>query len=93
MLVLDRSGSMNGGTGFNPGPTSFDDLQYASKEFVGNFDNNRDRLGLVSFGTASAVDRVPATGFKPALPGLAHNDRRPDIRELGYALDSRSPKV
>ena len=70
MLVLDRSGSMNGGTGFNPGPTSFDDLQFASKEFVGNFDNNRDRLGLVSFGTATAVDRVPATGFKPALPNM-----------------------
>ncbi len=70
ILVLDRSGSMNGGTGFNPGPTSFDDLQFASKEFVGNFDNNRDRLGLVSFGTATAVDRVPATGFKPALPNM-----------------------
>ena len=67
MLVLDRSGSMNNSPGSSPGPTSFDDLQFAANQFVGNFDNNRDRLGLVSFGTSTALDRAPATGFKPAM--------------------------
>ena len=64
MLVLDRSGSMNRAPGSNPGPTAFDDLQAAATAFVDNFDNSRDRLGLVVFGTAARVDERPATNFK-----------------------------
>ncbi len=70
MLVLDRSGSMSGSPGSNPGPTAFDDLQFASGQFVDHFDATRDKLGLVSFGTATWLDRAPATAFKPDLVNL-----------------------
>ena len=70
MLVLDRSGSMSNSPGSNPGPTAFQDLQFASGQFVGHFDATRDKLGLVSFGTATWLDRAPATGFKPDLVNM-----------------------
>jgi len=67
MLVLDRSGSMNRAPGFNPGPTAFDDLRVAATEFVSYFDDLRDRLGVVSFGTSPHLDVAPATGFKTTV--------------------------
>jgi len=64
MLVLDRSGSLDRAPGLNPGPTAFDDLKNAASEFVGRFDDTRDKVGVVSFGSGSHVDFSPATGFK-----------------------------
>lgn len=69
-LVLDRSGSMNRAPGSNPGPTAFDDLQAASLEFLDFFDDSRDRLGLVVFGTAVNLDFAPSTGFKSSIASL-----------------------
>lgn len=47
VLVIDQSGSLadNG---------AWDDLQAAAKEFVGLFDDDFDRMGLVSFSTGAA---------------------------------------
>jgi Flp pilus assembly protein TadG len=69
-LVLDRSGSMNRAPGTNPGPTAFDDLKAASLEFLDFFDNSRDRLGLVVFGTGVNVDLAPATNFKTPITNI-----------------------
>jgi hypothetical protein len=59
MVVLDRSASLK-----NVG--AWDDVQRAAIEFVKKFDNNRDRVGLVTFGTGANVDYPLKTGFKTA---------------------------
>lgn len=57
MLVLDRSGSL-------AAANAWDDVQNAAKTFLGFFDNNGDRLGLVSFGSGANVDVPLGSGFK-----------------------------
>jgi hypothetical protein len=57
MLVLDRSGSIQ-----NLG--ACDDLRAAANSFVDTFVDGRDRLGLVTFGTAYRVDFAPAFDFR-----------------------------
>jgi Flp pilus assembly protein TadG len=69
-LVLDRSGSMNGAPGYSPGPTAFDDLKAASLEFLDFFDNTRDQLGLVVFGSSTRLEFMPATNFKGPIAAL-----------------------
>lgn len=59
MLVLDRSGSL-----VLVSPPAWDDVQAAASFFVNQFDNTRDRLGIVSFGTNARLDLAPATNFK-----------------------------
>jgi Flp pilus assembly protein TadG len=66
MLVLDRSTSL---------VDHFDDVQNASTFFVNQFDDTRDNVGLVSFGTNSRVERTPQTGFKAPLGTMIHNMR------------------
>lgn len=56
-LVIDRSGSLA-----NAG--AWDDVQEASKAFLNYFDNNSDRLGLISFATSANVDYPINNGFK-----------------------------
>jgi hypothetical protein len=56
MLVLDRSGSMAGA------PCA--DMISASKNFVDMFANQRDRLGMVTFGAASYLAYPPSQDFK-----------------------------
>jgi Flp pilus assembly protein TadG len=70
ILVLDRSGSMNRAPGANPGPTAFNDLKFAAKAIIDNFDVARDRLGLVSFGAGSHLDYTPQTNFKNPINGV-----------------------
>lgn len=69
-LVLDRSGSMNRAPGSGPGLSAFDDLKAASLEFLDYFDNSRDQLGLVVFGTSTRLDYAPSTNFKSSLTAL-----------------------
>ena len=73
MLVLDRSGSMFRALGANPGPRAINDLKFAAELFVEKFDNSRDRLGLVSYGTTSNLDYAPATNFKTSMVGHIRN--------------------
>jgi Flp pilus assembly protein TadG len=70
MMVLDRSGSMDRAAGFNPGPTAMDDMKVAAAEFVNQFDEGRDKLGFVSFGSAARVDYIPQSGFKAGANSL-----------------------
>ncbi len=57
VVVLDRSASLK-----NAG--AWDDVQEAARKFVQKFDNNRDRVGLVTFGTGGNVDYPLSSGFK-----------------------------
>jgi Flp pilus assembly protein TadG len=77
VLVLDRSGSMHRAAGFNPGPNAMDDMKFAAQEFVKQFDESRDKLGVVSFGAASRLDYSPQGNFKAgavALIGSLYSD-------------------
>ena len=63
MLVLDRSGSMCGGSNPCNGTTGDDGgeaLQSAVPNFVDDFTNGSDYVGLVSFASHSSID-VPIT--------------------------------
>ena len=60
MLVLDRSGSLE--TAGNCVP-----LAVASTFFVQSFSNNRDRMGMVTFGTYYNVDFPPNYVFQTGL--------------------------
>jgi hypothetical protein len=60
MMVLDRSGSMNV-SGACPSLIS------SAKLFVGQFANNRDRIGLISFSDNVYLHSSPIQAFRPAL--------------------------
>ncbi len=66
MLVLDRSGSL--ATAGNCGP-----LAQASTFFVQSFSNNRDRMGMVTFGTYYNVDFAPNYVFQSGLTSMLAN--------------------
>ena len=70
MLVLDRSGSMDRAPGANPGPNAMDDMKFAAQEFVEQFDDGRDKLGVVSFGSAARLDYTPQYNFKAGAQAL-----------------------
>jgi len=82
-LVLDRSGSMCGGTGANKCPTgtSGDDggdaLQSAVPTFIGNFIQGSDYLGMISFAGNATVDVAMTNEFvspiTTAVNGLTFN--------------------
>jgi Flp pilus assembly protein TadG len=66
MLVLDRSGSLG------PGPIGTNScaaVVSGAQTFVNSFSNNRDRIGMVSFGTYYNQDYVPTMDFLDS----AHN--------------------
>ncbi len=67
MLILDRSGSMVLAPPDSQGRTPFQALQDSSKIFVDKFDENRDRVGVVSFGTNARVDLAPLGNFKASV--------------------------
>jgi Mg-chelatase subunit ChlD len=57
ILVLDRSGSMNNN---NACAT----MQTSATNFINNFANNRDNIGLISFAGAVTTDFPMSTNFK-----------------------------
>jgi Flp pilus assembly protein TadG len=63
VLVLDRSTSLDMAH-------AWDDVQAAAKTFVQQFDDTRDKIGLVSFGSSSKVDFAPRTSFRTSLVNL-----------------------
>lgn len=64
MLVLDRSGSMNNAAG------SCGVLVASAQNFVNQFVDGRDRLGLVTFQNGANVDYSPTLYFKSSSPSL-----------------------
>lgn len=62
MMVVDRSASL--------APWNADawtSVVSAAKLFVNQFDNTRDKVGLVTFGTGAGVEFSPATNFKTSI--------------------------
>ena len=57
MVVIDRSGSLKKAN-------AWDDVQQAAITFIEQFDNNRDRVGVVTFGSGANVDFPLGNGFK-----------------------------
>jgi hypothetical protein len=62
ILVLDRSGSMNNG--------SCQIMVASAQNFVNQFIDGRDRLGLISFSAGANVDFPPTLSFKSSTPNL-----------------------
>ncbi len=60
MLVLDRSGSMDTAGACEP-------MKDAARTFVDHFANERDRLGLITFGMTYLDAFSPTQSFKPGL--------------------------
>jgi hypothetical protein len=63
MLVLDRSGSLDDAG-------ACDDVENAAVSFVNLFANQRDRLGLITYGGSYKVDFAPSQTFKTGSPSL-----------------------
>ncbi len=65
MMVLDRSGSMESAG-------ACDDLIAASTSFVNLFANERDRIGMITYGGSFRVDYSPNLYFKSSSPTLTN---------------------
>ena len=63
ILVLDRSGSMNSNDGCPA-------MRAAAKGFVDLFANQRDRIGMITYGISYALSYAPTMNFKTS-PKLA----------------------
>ena len=57
MVVIDRSASL-------ASVGAWDDVQQSAITFIEQFDNNRDRVGIVTFGTGGNIDVPLNSGFK-----------------------------
>lgn len=62
MLVVDRSASLHPSRA-----NAWGDVQQAAKFFVDQFDDSRDKVGLVSFGTGAKIDVPLGITFKTAI--------------------------
>ena len=58
ILIIDRSGSMGWDS-----PTRLSKAKEAAKAFVGNLNSSLDRVGLVSFATTAAWNRILTSNF------------------------------
>lgn len=67
MVVVDRSGSLD--NSYNGQPAACNPLKAAAVNFVDQFAETRDNLGLITFATSSRVDYAPATTFKTTVEG------------------------
>lgn len=65
MVVMDRSGSLN--TSYNGQPAACSPLKAAAVNFVDQFAETRDNVGLITFATSSNIDYAPATTFKTTV--------------------------
>jgi Mg-chelatase subunit ChlD len=67
MVVMDRSGSL--ATSYNGQPAACSPLKAAAVNFVDQFAETRDNVGLITFATSSNIDYAPATTFKTTVEG------------------------
>ena len=81
MLVLDRSASLHPSNA-----SAWDDVQQAAIFFVEQFDDSRDRLGLVTFGTSAAVDVALNTGTETAITSAIAS------QQVGSSAATNSPE-
>ena len=81
MLVLDRSASLH-----PIRADAWDDVQAAARFFVEQFDDSRDRIGLVTFGTGAAVDVPLNTGTETSVTSAITN------QVVGTSAATNSPE-
>ena len=67
MMVLDRSNSMNNTNNSYGGNTPCQVMVAAAKQFTGMFQQNRDRIGVVTFAETAQIAQSPTTTFQTAL--------------------------
>jgi Mg-chelatase subunit ChlD len=67
IVVMDRSGSL--ATSYNGQPAACSPLKAAAVNFVDQFAETRDNVGLITFATSSNIDYAPATTFKTTVEG------------------------
>lgn len=65
MVVMDRSGSLS--QSYNGQPAACAPLKAAAVNFVDQFAETRDNLGLITFATSSNIDYAPAPTFKTSV--------------------------
>jgi hypothetical protein len=65
IIVMDRSGSLS--TSYNGQPAACSPLKAAAVNFVDQFAEKRDNVGLITFATSSNVDFAPAMTFKTTV--------------------------
>ncbi|MCB1022320.1 MAG: VWA domain-containing protein [Acidobacteria bacterium] len=70
MMVLDRSGSLHPSNA-----DAWDDVQQAATFFIEQFDQSRDRLGLVTFGTSAAIDVALNTNTQTSIISAIANQQ------------------
>jgi len=63
ILVLDRSGSMASSGACEP-------MKAAARQFVSQFANGRDRIGLITYGLTYLLAYPPQQNFKTSSPSL-----------------------
>ena len=71
MVVMDRSGSLS--TSYNGQPAACSPLKAAAVNFVDQFAETRDNVGLITFATSSNIDFAPAATFKTTVEGYINN--------------------
>jgi Flp pilus assembly protein TadG len=69
MLVLDRSGSLI---------PAWSAVRDGAVFFVDQFDDARDKLGLVTFGTSGNIEYVPQTGFQTPVRNMINGMPAPN---------------
>jgi len=73
MLVVDRSASLHPNNA-----DAWDDVQEAANFFVSQFDDDRDQVGLVTFGTNAQVDVAMATNFQTTITNAMNSQIVPN---------------
>ncbi len=73
MLVVDRSASLHPNNA-----DAWDDVQEATTFFVSQFDDARDQVGLVTFGTSSQVDVAMAANFQTTITNAINSQIVPN---------------
>lgn len=71
VVVMDRSGSLS--TSYNGQPAACNPLKAAAVNFVDQFAETRDNVGLITFATSSNIDFAPAPTFKQTVETYLKN--------------------
>jgi len=71
VVVMDRSGSLS--NSYSGQPPACGPLKAAAANFVDQFAESRDNVGLITFATSSRVDYPLATTFKTTVEGYINS--------------------
>ena len=81
MMVVDRSASLHPNNA-----DAWDDVQSAVTFFTNQFDDARDKVGLVTFGTSANVDFAMGTNFQTAITNAINSQVVPNSASTNAPL-------